>query len=91
MSVIKKKAYFTLVVVCLILFDTFIVGCLFAGVWVLERLAVLLGIHSWGFFTLISQISEVGLIVLYIVFVIMSIIISVVFLKDEIISMIKEG
>lgn len=49
-SVIRKKIYFTLFVVCLIVFDTIIVGCLFAGVWVLEQLAILLGIHSWGFF-----------------------------------------
>lgn len=90
-SVIKKKAHFTLVLGCLILFDTLIVGCLFLGVWILERLAILLGIESWGFFALISQISEIGLIVLYLVFVVMSIIISIAYLRDELSSMIKEG
>ncbi|MCC7565523.1 MAG: hypothetical protein KO206_04495 [Methanomicrobiaceae archaeon] len=87
---IKKKVYFTFLMCCLIVFDTIIVGCLFLGVWALERLAKLLGIHSWGFFVTISHISEIGLIVLYVIFVIMSIIISVVFLKEEITKMIEE-
>jgi len=90
-SVIRKKVCFTFFVVCLIAFDTAIVSCLFAGVWILEQLAILLGIHSWGFFALISQISEIGLITLYVIFVIMSIVLSIVFLRDEIISIIKEG
>ena len=47
--------------------------------------------NSWGFFALISQISEIGLITLYVIFVIMSIVLSIVFLRDEIISIIKEG
>ncbi len=64
---IEKKTYQSIVVIYNIVWDFLIIGSMFICMWLLLQLAKLLNMESLYFFQIISQVSEIGYIVMYLV------------------------
>lgn len=64
---IKKKTAQSLLIVYNILWDVLIVAAMFFGVWVLNRLARLLGMESSYLIIILNHVSEIGFIIMFLI------------------------
>jgi len=63
----KKNAFQSLYIIFNILWGILIVATIFFGVWILHKLAKLLGMESSYFIIILNQVSEMGFIIMYLI------------------------
>jgi uncharacterized membrane protein len=64
---VKKKTTKSLLVIYNVLWDVLIIAVIFICVWVLDRLARLLGMESSYLIIILNHVSEIGFIIMYLV------------------------
>lgn len=63
----KRKTAQSLLIVYNILWDVIIIVAMFLGVWVLARLAKLLGMESSYLIIILNHVSEIGFIIMFLI------------------------
>ncbi len=64
---IGKKTTQTILIIFNILFDILLIATMFFGVWALHYVAGLLGMESSYFIKILNQVSEIGIVTIYLI------------------------